>query len=163
VLVLDDETNKKLDKTAKKLGQLWIDVLSLEVLLRQCIAKKYGEEKEIEKLKDLQQDNVVPKNALYNCDTLYNVIEKFNKEFIDQGVQVNRDRIGKLRNAIAHGKIVAPFSYPLKLYNFIEIKGDDNHVRVDFIEEMTDDFMDKNIKYLFNEIKKIINLYEKLI
>lgn len=135
-------------------------MLAVEVFLRQCIAKKYGQEKKIVKLKDCKQGDVVPKNALFNCDSLYNVIEKFNCEFENQVIRVDRDKINRLRRALAHGKFISSDPYPLKLYNFIE--EDKNHVRVDFIEEMTDNFMDENIKYIYYEFKKISNLYKRL-
>ena len=162
MLVLDDKTKKKMCITAKKLGQLWVNVLAVEVLSRQCIAKKYGQKKEIVKLKDCKQGDVLPKNALFNCDYLSTVIGKFNDEFKDQGIQIDRDRINRLRKALAHGKLISPDPYPFKLHNFSKIKGDDNHVRVEFVEEMTDEFMDENIRYLDTERRKISNLYQKL-
>lgn len=160
--VLDDKTKKKMRITAMKLGQLWVNILAVELLLRQCIAKKYGREKEIVKLGGCKEGEEFLKSALFNCDDLYNVIEKFNCEFKDQGIQIDRDGIVRLRNAFAHRKLVSPDPYPFKVHNFSKIEGDDNHVKVEFVEEMTDEFMDKNIIYVDSVGKKISDFYDKM-
>ncbi|NQT79157.1 MAG: hypothetical protein HQ555_02030 [Candidatus Aminicenantes bacterium] len=157
---LDSETH------AYNVGVLWSMLLTFEIMLRSCIRVKTGQGIGIPKLDTITEGTILKRTAVIDCNSLANVIQKFNKEFKDLNVSVDEDKIVRLRNALGHGKVLAqepPFPNPMTIFNLVGIKGEPDKVKVDFREDMTGEWFMSNREFFKKEVKKLRELYNSLI
>lgn len=154
-------SNEDLDWYDKKLGKLWNYLLSLEVLLRGCILKKRNQESSLPRLDILKVGDIVDENALTNYDPLGKVIERFNSFFKKEDWVVEKDKIVQLRDILAHGRLISfKLNYPVKIFKFAKpVKG---NVKLEFTEEMTSDWFDTNLVFLYKELGRIVRIFEGL-
>lgn len=141
-------------------GILWHHLLTLELQLRFCIYRKKGEEFSLPILNILKQGDIIKKDSLIDCKSLNEIIETFNSMFKRDGMSVNKDKIMRLRNALAHGKILSIEDFPTKIYNLSSV--DNWRVKVEFVETMTIDWFDTNIDFVTKEITKLNNFYRNM-
>lgn len=170
---------------SENFGQLFLNLLTIEFLLRTCIVKKdQSEEKEemretgdtdleIEKLKELwekdirrifnsQEGDMVVRNALTDENSFSNVIEKFNA-YSDIEYKIDRNKLVKLRNGLAHGRIsFYDMKSPPIFFNYKRVEDNEKKVRVLYSEKLDEEFFQKNLKYtleILESLHKIINLF----
>jgi hypothetical protein len=154
-------SNEDLDWYDKKLGKLWNYLLSLEVLLRVCILIKSKQESSLRRLDILKAGDIVDENALTNYDGLEDVIKRFNSSFKKEDWVVDKDKIVHLRHVLAHGRLISfKLNYPVKIFKFAEPV--DSDVKVEFTEEMTSDWFDANLDFLYYELDRIVRIFEGL-
>ena len=144
---------------AECFGQLFSDLLSLELMLRLCLLRKSSQESSMKNLEKLKKGDPVDENAVTNYDSLGDIIGKFNLAF-DKTYWIDETRVVDLRNALAHGRIISTKPYPMRIYKFN--KPVEGKVKVLIAEEMTLDWFRKNIKFISNEIDRIKKIYEGL-
>jgi hypothetical protein len=149
------------DKHTLGIGRLWSALLSLELVLRFCINRKTNQSAALPKFDTMNTGDILDRNVLIDCDTLANVIDKFNSEFREMNESVEKDRIAPLRNAIGHGKIIAEQPSPLNILNFEDY--DRTHVKLIYFEEITEDWIKTNMDFLNGEILRLRELYNSLL
>jgi len=154
-------SNEDLDWYDKKLGKLWNYLLSLEVLLRGCILIKRNQESSLPRLDILKAGDIVEENALTNYDSLGKVIDRFNSFFKKEDWVIDKDKIVQLRDVLAHGRLISfKLNYPVKIFKFA--KPVKSNVKVEFTEEMTSDWFDKNLVFLRKELGRIAGIFGRL-
>lgn len=143
-------------------GRILSHLLNLELILRFCIAIKTEHSTVIPKLEALKKEKIHKRTAIIDCNTLANVIQKFNCEFKDFNMSVEKSKVVHLRNALVHAKIMSkkPFPNPMTIFNLDKV--DRDTVKVVFFEEMTEDWFESNRKFLKNETLRICDFYDRL-
>ena len=153
-------SNSDPEKHPESLGRLWSNLLSLELVMRLCILRKRGQEASMPKLDNLREGDIVKESALTGYDSLGKVIDKFNAEFKKESWIKEKDKIVRLRDALAHGRFLSPMPSPMKFYKFG--KPEKGKVRVELIEEMTRKWFGKNIRFIAEEVRRLAKFYEGL-
>lgn len=150
------------DTHALGVGRIVSHLLNLGLILRHCIGIKTEHSSEIPKFEALKNEKIHKRTAIIDCDTLANVIQKFNCEFKDFNMSVDESKVVHLRNALVHGKMLSeePFPNPLTIFNLEHV--DRNTVKVVFFEEMTEDWFERNREFLKNETLRIYGFYNRL-
>lgn len=152
--------NDNLKKFPDCLGRLWSNLLSLEVIMRLCILRKRGQGSSTLDLATLTEGTTVEENALTNYDSLGKVIDKFNSEFTKENWITEKEKIVRLRDALAHGRFISSFPSPIKFYKFSKPKA--GKVNIELIEELTIEWFDINIKLISKDIRRIHKIYQNL-
>lgn len=150
----------KVEQHFRGMGHLWQNLLSLEYVLRFCILRIKGEESSMPDLENLKKGCIFKKNALLNDNCLNEVIEIFNKIFKDDGMNVNKEKIIRLRNLLGHGRIVSKDTFPMKIYKFETINK--NKIKVEVAQEMSLDWFNRNNIFVSGEIRKLIKFSKSL-
>ncbi len=150
------------DTHAIGVGRILSHLLNLELILRYCIAIKTERSSVVPKLEALKKEKIHKRTAVIDCNTLANVIQKFNSEFKNFNMSVDESRVVHLRNALVHAKIVSkePFPNPLTIFNLDHV--DRDKVEVVFFEEMTEDWFESKKEFLKNETLRIYGFYNRL-
>jgi hypothetical protein len=97
---------------------------------------------------------------LTGYDSLRKVIDKFDAEFKKENWIKDKDKIVRLRDALAHGRFLVPTPSPMKFYKFG--KPEKGKVQVELIEEMTREWFDENIRFIAEEVRRLAKFYEGL-
>lgn len=162
VKIEDKQRTSELDKSAEWFGILFLNLLSLELMLRLCILRKKGQEYQWNEQINCKKGDFINENALTNFDTLTKVIETFNSEpEFEKDRIVDKDRIVGLRNALAHGRLLSSEPPPpMRLYKFGRQKN--GKVRVIIAENMTRNWFQENVKFIGSETIRIQAVYERL-
>jgi hypothetical protein len=167
--------NSKIDlrKYPTTLGKLTINLHSLEVKIRLflliCDIGNEEATKYAQNLRTLKIHQEVDTNPFTNYDTLKELIEKYNKQILSysfNGLTISKD-LWKLRNALAHGRAfkIEPSTKdtPLTLLKF---SGTDKNktkckTKVDFLEVMTQAWLDEKTNWVLQEYNKVIEACRK--
>ena len=80
--------------------------------------------------------------------------------FNNDDMNVDREKITRLRNSLGHGRIVSEKSFPMSIYNFKTIN--ENEVRVEVAQEMNTDWFRENIVFIYDEFKKVMDFSKRL-
>ena len=164
--LVPEEAQRQLSSIAEQIGMLWLNFLALQGVLRICNAGLSGEMQDSPRL--LKDGDIVPLDTFYNCDSLYNTIEKFQKIFKHdpryraQDIELDKEQLTKVRNAFAHGYTRSPWVVPIKLINLDPIPDEKTKVKVVFAEDISVDFLKPLNKSLFDQITKLVKLSEQL-
>ena len=145
-------------------GSLWLNLLSLDLLLRMCLMQKRRGYTSLSKLEGLTQGDRVNKDEIINNSSFGRVINEFNEEFQGVGISIDYDRLNQLRNALAHGKVFSkpPRFFPMKIHNFGMIRNEADHVMVEYVAQMDIDWLVSNKVAVAEEMKKVVALYQSL-
>lgn len=146
---------------AEELGKLISNLRSLEFLLRAFLYAYHNKTKTESKLEifTYNEGDEIICNEMTNYDTLGNLIDEFNK-ICNKNNKLDKDRITRLRDGLAHGRIVSPTKDgTMTLFKFSKPRKDTPQI-VECTIKMTLDseFFSKNIKYIMHEIGKVETL-----
>lgn len=148
--------NTKMERDARDLGAISTNLLTLEHQMRCFIARKEGFDCSSISFNDLKKGYIVPNppEAL-KLNSFTNVLTEFNK-IVDAENQIDSRLIG-IRNDLAHGEIIGetPFSPEdtVKLVKF-----DRANVKVTNAIDLTNEWLEKTLKYTQKAIIKLRDL-----
>ena len=135
---------------AQSLGRVVSNLLALETWIRHALLQHSPNRNRPTKLsiKTLAIGSVVPIHELTNYKTLGALLKEFNllqrrlgREIIDE------DEIVKLRDALAHGRVVAESDevFPVRLIKFSAENRADSTVTVTYSEVLDEDWFDEQL------------------
>ena len=141
--------SEQVENYSLNMGKLVANMQSLEFILRgflhnREIAKGITPDAKIN-YNNMRKGNIVPNNAFTNCDTLRDLIHKYNTtpEITSANLAIDETLVD-IRDAIAHGRISSDdITAPMHLLKFKKPKGD--QVEVSFSELMTKEWLKKQV------------------
>lgn len=141
------------EKYEKNLGKLLQSLLALEFYLRCFILKKEKEESSAPNLMELKEGCAVKENAFTDYKNLGEIIDKVNN-YTDIFWKIDKKRVLKIRDALAHGRILCKTpGEDMRIFKFS--KPQNGFVTVEVALEMTPEWFNKSINFLFLECKKV--------
>jgi hypothetical protein len=149
-----------LKEHALLLGKILGNLQTLEFSLRVSLHRK--EPKPSRDLLALKVGDVVDANYLTDYSSLIDLIEDYNNKIANNNpiFSINCG-IVDLRDALAHGRILAPESGFLQIVKFSK-KDKNSKVEVVFAEQITPGWLKSQIKKVHDEILKIINFNKNI-
>lgn len=145
------------------IGKIVINLKSLEFSLRLILDRLQNLDGSTNiDLMDLTIGEWVSENYFTNYDTLNQLIKKVNSELASRGLSERvDDSIVELRDAIAHGRVLAlnPEG-PYRMVKFSQSK--DNKVQVVVSLDITKDWLSHQISRTNNEVQKTIKISQIL-
>ena len=142
---------------ALRLGKLFGNLLSLEMITRMALAKvdrkdSFSEGPQLPQLKKGQRVDVSP---LTDRRSLMGTLKQYNQH-VGGAYQVEAKRIVELRDALAHGRMFGfgPGRH-LRLLKFDKNTDKQGRVLVTMAIDMTKDWFDDSTKFLEAELDKV--------
>ncbi|MBI5353022.1 MAG: hypothetical protein HZB50_10320 [Chloroflexi bacterium] len=155
-----------LSDTPANIGKIVENLQSLEFALRLVLDELQGIHN---KGKGAQMDFMkltvgewVPETFFTNYDSLNQLIQKVNSEFLSHGLIERVDEsLVELRDALAHGRVLAlnPDG-PYRMLKFSKPK--DDKVQVTISIDITSDWLTKQINRTAKELQKVVRLGQAL-
>ena len=151
---------------ALRLGKLFGNLLSLEMITRMALAKldtnaSFSEGPQLPLLTTGQR---VEANPLTDGKSLTGTLRQYNQH-VSGAYQVETERIVELRDALAHGRMFGfgPNGRHLRLLKFDKNTDKEGRVLVTMAIDMTQDWFDDSIRFLEREMDKVTGFlnYEK--
>lgn len=137
------------------LGQLKINLISLETLLRFYLFKKESCDKDFVSPTKIKIGDKVKINAFTNYDTLDILIEKYNK-YQKLNDKINSNKILSIRNLLAHGRAYSldcKTNFPLVFVKFS--KEHNGFVKMIYKESLDSNWLKKSINHIYILLEKI--------
>jgi hypothetical protein len=154
---------RQLTDMSNNIGKIVMNLQSLELSLRLVLDRLQNLDGGTEiDLMDLTVGEWVSENYFTNYNTLNQLIKKFNSELRSRGLTERvDDSIVELRDAIAHGRVLAlnPEG-PYRMVKFSQSK--DNKVQVVRSLDITKDWLSEQVSKTNSEIRKVITISQIL-
>gem|GEM_PF-4609558 len=148
----------------EKTGELWVNYLSLELIIRFCLQiQEFKSKKELDStfgsaLKCKEGDEL-DENHFTNFKNPTELINLFNEKFPKECL--DKDRILRIRHALAHGRMLATNEGgPWTVYKFSPPTN--NRVTAEIVQVLDDEYLKSSICYFYDEINRLHGIYEKL-
>jgi hypothetical protein len=145
------------------LGKLATNLLSLEAMLRFFLSDTDAAsglpQASLSKLLQASVGQTFEACALTDYDSLGALVERYNERVLPKGanLEINGTEVVTLRDALAHGRVVASEPKPpLMLVKFAKPARDASMVTVRLAEELTRDWFSHHTSCIHEEIKKVI-------
>ena len=145
------------------IGKIVLNLQSLEFSLRLILDKLQNPDGGTKiDLMDLTVGEWISENYFTNYDTLNQLIKKVNSELGSHGLSERvDDSIVELRDAIAHGRVLAVNPEgPYRIVKFSPSK--DSKVQVVVSLDITKDWLSHQISRTTNEVQKVIKISQIL-
>lgn len=142
-----------LNERALLLGQIISNFQSLEFALRASLYKLHRKNTRL-KLDEMKVGDIVDLNELTDYSKLKKLIQRYNNEVVknDQTLTLDKDLV-ELRDALAHGRVSCLSENDnLRIIKFEEPKN--GKVKVSFSEEMTESWLKKQKKRVYEALMK---------
>lgn len=126
------------------LGQVLVNLISLETILRLYLLKKENKEKEFIDPDTLNIGDKIPVNSFTNYDQLEKLIQLYNEKQKNPSEKLKKELIVKFRHLFAHGRALS--KEPISEFPITFIKFSNDNRGTDFVEVTDKQFVDE--KYL---------------
>ena len=144
----------KVEEHTQWVGAIVTNVQALETVLRYFLAKLHNEVVEVPKV----GDQVVKLTYLTRHTSLGKLIRTFNGALAEAEKTFEVDiGVVHIRDAIAHGRLVATKELPFRLWKFGPRKN--GHVEIEFSEELSADWLKNTSATIDREKQKVLDCF----
>jgi hypothetical protein len=145
----------KVEEHTQGIGAIVTNMAALETVLRYFLLRAKKQEVHFPK----PGDREVKRSYLTRSIALQNIIRNYNGvlEANEAKYAVDKDMV-RIRNAVAHGRLLTASEIPARLYNFIGSKK--GHMEIEFNEELTADWLKATWLRIDSERQKVVDCFK---